>query len=574
MKETIVGIDLGTTNSLIGWMTEDGHRLVEDQRKSPLVPSVVAVVDDRVVVGRAARNQLLLDPGRTIARCKRLMGTDARLSLGDRVVTPTEVSAFILSELLDRAEAELGQRPTRAVITVPAFFKDSQRQATKDAGEIAGLTVERLVNEPTAAALNYATGEESRVLVYDFGGGTFDVSVLDREEGFLEVRSSHGDTELGGSDIDAALVDHVLSSLGERRALVERDPRAMSRLRDSLERAKIALSTASVVQLAEPFLAADGGGDVVNLDRELERTELERLLQPFVARTLACIDRALSDAGVEPSRLDRVILVGGSSKIPYVARRVSEHLNLPAQVDDDADLAVALGAQRLAGRTQGLAIDEVLVDVTPHTLSAGVLEGARDDVVAASIIDRNTVVPCEHKQTYYTLYDGQDAVVVPVLQGERHLAQDNTELGEIVVEGLPEGPAGSPIEVTFRLDLSGVLHAAATHVPSGLETRIRIADSPTRLTRKQRKSARTNLEALRRASPTLQQTSTSAEATLARALLERAGAVLESKRATCTPEALANIESAIAGVERALESDGEHLDEAADALSDALLDLT
>lgn len=573
MNETIVGIDLGTTNSLIGWMTEDGQRLVEDQRSSPLVPSVVALMDGRVVVGRAARNQLLLEPGSTIARCKRLMGTNARLTLGDRSVTPTEVSAFILSELLDRAEAVLGKRPARAVITVPAFFKDTQRQATKDAGEIAGLVVERLVNEPTAAALNYTTGGESRVLVYDFGGGTFDVSVLDRDEGFLEVRSSHGDTELGGSDIDAVLVEYVLASFDQKRALVERDPRAISRLRDSLERAKIALSSAHTVQLTEPFLAGDGS-DVVNLDRQLERTELERLLEPFVDRTLKCIDRALSDAGVDPSSLDRVILVGGSSKIPYVARCVSEHLNMPAQVDDEADLAVALGVQRLAGRAQGLAIDDVLVDVTPHTLSAGVLGEARDDVVASSIIERNTVVPCERKETYYTLYDDQRAVRVPVLQGERRLADDNTELAELVVEDLPDGPAHSPVEITFRLDLSGVLHATATHVPSGLETRIRIADSPTRLTKKQRNSARTNLEALRQKTPALEQAASFAEATLARALLERARTVLDAKKTESAPGTLAAVEAAIQDVEQALEREQADLGEKTDTLSDALLDLT
>jgi molecular chaperone DnaK len=573
MSETIVGIDLGTTNSLIGWMADDGPRLVEDQRGSPLVPSVVALMDGRVVVGRAARNQLLLEPGNTIARCKRLMGTDARLALGDRTVTPTEVSAFILSELLDRAEAVLGTRPSRAVITVPAFFKDTQRQATKDAGEIAGLAVERLVNEPTAAALNHETGGESRVLVYDFGGGTFDVSVLDRDEGFLEVRSSHGDTELGGSDIDAALVEHVLTSLGRRRALVELDPRAMSRLADSLERAKIALSSAHTVQLAEPFLAGNGA-DIVNLDRELERADVERLLEPFVDRTLECIDRALSDAGVDPSSLDRVILVGGSSKIPYVARRVSEHLNMPAQVDGEADLAVALGVQRLAGRAQGLAIDDVLVDVTPHTLSAGVLDGARADLVAAGIIERNTVVPCERKETYYTHSDDQRAVRVPVLQGERRLAGDNTELGELVVEDLPDGPAGSPIDVTFRLDLSGVLHATAIHVPSGLEAQIRIADSPTRLTNKQRKSARTSLEALRQGRPAPEQARSSAEATLARALLERARTVLGKKRNECAPKALAAVEAAIQGVEYALEHEQTDVGQRAEALSDALLDLT
>jgi molecular chaperone DnaK len=267
MTDTVVGIDLGTTNSLVGWMSEQGRQLALDQRGSPLLPSVVGVAAAGVVVGRAARNQLLLEPQSTVARCKRLMGTDTRLSLGDRRVTPTEISAFILAELLDRAQSALGVRPERAIITVPAFFNDTQRQATRDAGEIAGLRVERLVNEPTAAALNYETGGEERVLVYDFGGGTFDVSILERDGDFLEVRASHGDVELGGADLDAALVAYVLSTLGDEGKLVKSDPRAMTRLTEALERAKIALSRSHSVQLSEPFLASNGNR-AVNLDLE------------------------------------------------------------------------------------------------------------------------------------------------------------------------------------------------------------------------------------------------------------------------------------------------------------------
>lgn len=574
MKDTVVGIDLGTTNSLIGWMSEEGRHLALDPRSSPLLPSVVALDQGRVVVGRAARNLRLLDPDSTIARCKRLMGSDVRLRLGERLVTPTEVSAFILAELLDRAESELGQRPTRAIITVPAFFNDKQRQATRDAGEIAGLQVERLVNEPTAAALNYATGGEERVLVYDFGGGTFDVSILERDADFLEVRSSHGDVELGGADLDAALVEHVLNMLGDKRSLVQHDRRAMARLMESLERAKIALSSAESVQLVEPFLAGDGR-QVVNVDLELTRANFERLAEPFVTRTLACIDRALTDAGTQAAALDRVVLVGGSSRIPYVAERVSAHLGMPTQLDEEADVAVAFGAVRLAARAQGLPVDDVLVDVTPHTLAAAVDDGT-GRLIAASLIRRNTVVPCERTDTYYTTHDNQEGVEVPIVQGEQHWAVDNSELGTLLIEQLPPSPAQSAVKVTFRLDLSGVLNASALHVTSGLETAVRIADSPTRLTRPQRRVAQRQVEALR-ASSDVQDTQRNqadpAEATLARALLERARTVLQTRESNAEPPAIARVEAAIQQVQEALSRAPEQLAEASDALSDALLDL-
>jgi molecular chaperone DnaK len=552
-------------------MSEQGRQLAVDQRGSPLLPSVVGVGATGVVVGRAARNQLLLEPHSTVARCKRLMGTDTRLDLGDRRVTPTEVSAFILAELLDRAQGALGVRPERAIITVPAFFDDKQRQATRDAGEIAGLRVERLVNEPTAAALNYETGGEERVLVYDFGGGTFDVSILERDADFLEVRSSHGDVELGGADLDAALVAHVLSTLGDERRLVQNDPRAMTRLTESLERAKIALSKSSSVQLSEPFLTSDGTR-VVNLDLELSRATLERLAEPLVTRTLQCIDRALADAATPPESLDRIILVGGSSRMPYVAQRVSAHLGMPTQVDDEADVAVVFGAVRLAARAQGLPNNDVLVDVTPHTLAVGADDGM-GRLIAAPLIQRNAVVPCEHTDTFFTNYDNQEVVEIPIVQGEHALAADNSELGVMLIEQLPTGPAGSPIKVSFRLDLSGVLNASALHVASGLQTAVRIADSPMRLTRQQRRAAQSHLEKLRAERTTATEGADPAEATLARALLERAETVLHAHDTKATPSAVARVTAAISGVQAALDDDPSQLAQASDALSDALLDL-
>jgi molecular chaperone DnaK len=577
MNDAVVAIDLGTTNSLIGRMHADGPRLFADPRGSVLLPSVVGVADGRVLVGRGARNQLLLQPQATVARSKRWMGTEKHHLLGERQVSSTEVAAFILSELLNRSEAHLGQRPQRAVVTVPAFFKDAQRQATRDAGEIAGLQVERLVNEPTAAAINYETGQESRVLIYDFGGGTFDVSVLERDQGFLEVHASHGDTELGGSDIDAALVDHVLQRLGPQRTSVEADPRALTRLTESVERAKIALSERTSVQLVEPFLTGDGS-NVVNLDLELTREQLERVIEPFVERTLRCIDQALSYASFEPSALDRLVLVGGTSKIPYVQARVAEHLKLPALVEEDADLAVALGAVRLAGRIEGLSVDDVLVDVTPHTLAAGVLE--EDALVASTVIERNTVLPCVKRETYYTLMANQPVVEIPVVQGEHKLARDNTALGVLLVEDLPPGPASSPVDVEFRLDLSGVLQVSAVHVPSGRGSRIRIADSPYRLSKQERRAARAKFKELQARRDELPEASSNAaddpEVALARALLERATTVLQSKAESAHPDALERVRQAHAALGAALTQGATPDDviEPSDALLDALLDLT
>lgn len=579
MDDAVVAIDLGTTNSLVGRMHADGPQLFADARGSVLLPSVVGVADGRVLVGRGARNQLLLQPQATVARSKRWMGTDKRHRLGERQVSSTEVAAFILAELLNRAEAQLGHRPRRAVITVPAFFKDAQRQATQDAGEIAGLQVERLVNEPTAAALNYETGQESRVLIYDFGGGTFDVSVLERDQGFLEVHASHGDTELGGSDIDAALVEHVLQRLGPQRASVEADPRALTRLTESVERAKIALSERVSVQLVEPFLTGDGT-KVVNLDLELTRAQLERVIEPFVERTLRCIDQALSYASLESVALDRVVLVGGTSKIPYVQARVAEHLDLPAQVESDADLAVALGALRLAGRIEGLSVDDVLVDVTPHTLAVGVVDDSEEGLMASAVIERNSVLPCVNRKTYYTLMANQPAVEIPIVQGEHRLVDDNTELGTVLVEDLPPGPANSPVDVEFRLDLSGVLHVSAVHVPSGKESRIRIADSPHRLSKQERKAARARFKTLEAGrdealEPALD-TADDPELALARALLERATTVLESKAGSAQPDALERVRRAHAALGAALTAGAtpDEIVEPSDALSDALLDLT
>ena len=604
--DVIVGIDLGTTNSLVGAVVDGRVRLFPDAGGAELLPSVVSADGQGgVLVGRAAKNRRLVEPAETVASVKRSMGTDRRFRLSGRDLGPAEVSALILGALADRAEKALGARPARAVITVPAFFDDTQREATRDAGDLAGLRVERLVNEPTAAAMTYQTGAEELVLVYDLGGGTFDVSILERDEGLLEVRTSRGDTHLGGDDLDAALTQLLLSRFGAKRAVVERDPRAMTRLVEAVERAKIALSDRTEVRMFDPFLAGEGAS-AVHLDLLVTRAEVEDVARPFIVRTLRCIDEALRDARVTGRDLQRVLLVGGASKMPIVARLVAEHLGREAHVDADADRAVALGAALLAGRLGGAAIDEILVDITPHTLGAGVIDAsvmmdaplgfdedddaedddlsdiAEDDLAASAIIPRDTVVPVERTRTYSTMYDDQPAVEFPITQGEARLVGDNTRLGSLVVSGLPPSPQGSPIEVTFRLDLSGVLHVAAKHVPSGKVAQVTIANSPARLTDQRRREARAVVEHLRAKAQTAANDvalaspgPSEADLSLAKAMIARAEKALATPRASePEPGAVERANTAL-GLARAALAEGDaRLVDRVDALSDALLDLT
>ncbi len=571
-----VGIDLGTTNSLIGAVVAGKATLFPDASGAELLPSVVGGgPGGELTVGRAAKNRRLLDPEGTVVSVKRRMGTDVRLAVGSKMLSPPQISALILGALLDRAEAALGRRPTRAVITVPPYFGEAQRQATRDAGEMAGLVVERLVNEPTAAALTYQSGAEELVVVYDLGGGTFDVSILERDEGLLEVRASRGDTLLGGDDIDHALGALVLGRLGAQRAAVEKDPRAMTRLVEAVERAKIALSDKDEVRLFDPFLAGEGAG-AVHLDLALTRADVEEVSRPFVVRTLGHIDAALRDAGVEAKAATRVLLVGGSSKMPIVRRMVAAHLGRPVHVDLDADRAVALGASLLAGRIGGAPIDEVLVDITPHTLSVGVadesyLERETADLLCSPVVPRDTVVPVERTTTVFTIVADQKAAELPIVQGEHPRTSGNTQLGMVCVEPLPPGPAGAPVEVTFRLDLSGVLHVRAQHLPSGRSADVHIADSPYRLTEQHRRRAGDEVVAIRAAAPQAAAGPSDGDVSLAQAMLGRATRALARDGGDEAARERARV--AVSGLEAALAARDPQLMERCDDLSDALLDL-
>jgi molecular chaperone DnaK len=572
-----VGIDLGTTNSLIGAVIDGKARLFADASGAELLPSVVGGgPGGELYVGRAAKNRRLLDPAGTVVSVKRRMGTDVRLAVGEKLLSPSQISALILGALLDRAEAAMGRRPTRAVITVPAYFGEAQRQATRDAGEMAGLTVERLVNEPTAAALTYQTGAEELAMVYDLGGGTFDVSILERDEGLLEVRASRGDTHLGGDDIDHALGELVLGRLGAHRAAVEKDPRAMTRLVEAVERAKIALSDKEEVRLFDPFLTGEGAA-AVHLDLSLTREDVEAAARPFVLRTLDHIEAAMRDAGVRAAEAARILLVGGSSKMPIVRRMVAAHLGRPVHVDLDADRAVALGASILAGRIGGAGIDEVLVDITPHTLAVGVadeeyLEGDAEDLSVAPVIPRDTVVPVERTQTVFTIVPDQKGAKLPIVQGEHPRVSGNTQLGVVHVEPLPPGPAGAPVEVTFKLDLSGVLHVRAQHLPSGKSADVHIADSPYRLTEQHRRRAGAEVEAIRAASPEVADGPSESDLSLARAMLGRASRALEKEGGDDAARARAR--EAVTALAAAIEARAAEVMDRSDDLSDALLDLT
>jgi molecular chaperone DnaK len=530
------------------------------------------------------------------------MGSNELVRVGPREFSPAQVSALILgalldrveaapvqarcapprTALLDRVEAALGRRPDRAVITVPAFFSDAQRQATRDAGLLAGLQVERLVNEPTAAAMTYQSGQEQTVMVYDLGGGTFDVSILERDEGFLEVRASRGDTHLGGDDLDAGLTEFVLSRVPQQRDAIARDPRAMTRLTEAVERAKITLSTQEEVRILEPFLSGEGSL-AVHLDVLVTRGDLERVARPLLARTLRCIDDALSDARLTPQQIDRVLLVGGASRSPIVREVVSAHLKRPVLQDLDADRAVALGASLLAGRASGAEVNEVLVDITPHTLALGALPGSflyaptpgEPALEAAPVIARNMVIPVARKRTFVTAIDDQPAIRAPIVQGEQALVEDNTLLGDVCIEDLPPSSAGSPVvEVTFRLDLSGVLHVTAEHIPSGRSTRVSIADSPYQLTAQHREQAQREIEALRPANsgtevpdaPPLAEN----DLVRARTLLAKADKLLLN---AVDANALSSLRQARDGLTQALERSSPDASEALDALADALLDL-
>jgi molecular chaperone DnaK len=503
MDQPIIGIDLGTTFSAAAVVQEGQPRLLvtEGQR---LLPSVVGLSPQgRWLVGMPAYNQYVFAPENTARSIKRKMGSAERITLGGHVLTPQEISAFILHELRRIAEADLKRAVRQAVITVPAYFSDAQRQATKDAGEIAGLKVVRIINEPTAAALAYGLNraEDQLVLVYDLGGGTFDASLVQLTAGVVEVRASHGDTQLGGDDFDLRLAQYVARVFAQQHGVdVTADRHIMARLTRAAERAKIELSAHPFAWVREEYLA-DSHGRPLHLEYEVSRKELEALIRDLLQRTLDSVDQVLKDAGLASGDLDRILLVGGSTRIPLVWQLLAEHTGIEPQMAVNPDEAVALGAGVQAAIVAGQPIGAVLVDVTPFSLGIEVATFVGANVVPdmfRPIIRRNTTIPCTREEVFRTVYPGQDTVEVVVYQGEHPIASQNRLLGRFRIQGLKPEVAGEPARVTVRfdIDVNGILRVQATDRKTGQQRTITVAAARERLSAEEISHATAQLAAL------------------------------------------------------------------------------
>ena len=478
--ETILGIDLGTTNSEVAVLGSDGRPTVLREDGEAILPSAVGLDrEGNLLVGAPARNQGLLAPERTVHSIKRRMGTDTTVPLGERSYTPQEISGMILRELKQRAERALGETVERTVITVPAYFREAQRQATLEAGRLAGLEVVRILNEPTAAALTYDPQPEGaeRVLVYDLGGGTFDVSIVQLEKEVVEVLASHGDTELGGDDMDRELFELVNERFEAENGIgLDADPAARSRVLRAVEEAKKALSFEPAARVQQEFVAERDQGPV-NLDIEVLRDEYEARIDPLLERTGKAVDRALADAGLRAGDLDRVILVGGATRTPAVRALLETKLGQTPHGEVEPDLCVALGAATQAGLIAGRDVGRVLVDITPHTLGIEAAETRGLELVEhvfSPIIKKNTALPAARTEMYQTMTPDQEGARISVYQGEDPDTRNNTLIGECTLEGLSEEEAGERIPVRFELDLDGILTVTARDEATGRTEELRI----------------------------------------------------------------------------------------------------
>ena len=499
LMSKILGIDLGTTNSAIAVMEGGQPKILENKEGNRTTPSMVAVSKNgERLAGQLAKRQAVTNPANTLFSIKRLIGrhfddaevsadiktmpykivqagTGVKVKMGEREYTPQEISAMILQKLKADAEAKLGEKVEEAIITVPAYFNDSQRQATKDAGEIAGLKVKRIINEPTAAALadGFDKKKNQQIAVYDLGGGTFDISILDISEDTVEVKSTNGDTHLGGDDFDQKIINWIIAEFKKDQGLdLTGDAMAMQRIKEAAEKAKIELSTSSETEINQPFITTDQSGPK-HLVMKMTRARLEELTGELVTKTFQAVEQAMADSGFKKEEIDEVVLVGGMTRMPLVQSQVEAYFGKKPNISVNPDEVVALGAAVQAGVLQGDVKDVLLLDVTPLTLGIETLGG-----VSTPLIEKNTTIPTSKSQIFSTAADSQTAVEIHVLQGERNMSQDNKSLGRFILSGIPPAPRGVPqVEVTFDIDANGILNVKAKDKATGQEQSITITAS-------------------------------------------------------------------------------------------------
>jgi molecular chaperone DnaK len=568
----ILGIDLGTTNSAFAVMEGGDPEIIVNGEGDRTTPSVVAFDDGERLVGKPAKNQAVQNPERTIQSIKRHMGDDTyTVEIDDEEYTPEQISAMILQKIKRDAEEYLGDEVEKAVITVPAYFNDKQRQATKDAGEIAGFEVERIVNEPTAASMAYGLDDESdqTVLVYDLGGGTFDVSILDLGGGVYEVVATNGDNDLGGDDWDEAIIDYLADEFENEHGIdLREDRQALQRLKDAAEEAKIELSSRKETDVNLPFITATDEGPV-HLETSLTRAKFESLTEDLIERTVGPTEQALDDAGYEKSDIDEVILVGGSTRMPQVQEQVEEMTGQEPKKNVNPDEAVALGAAIQGGVLSGDVDDIVLLDVTPLSLGIEVKGGLFE-----RLIDKNTTIPTEESKVFTTAADNQTSVQVRVFQGEREIAEENELLGEFQLTGIPPAPAGTPqIEVSFNIDENGIVNVSAEDQGSGNQEEITI-EGGAGLSDEQIEQMQE--EAEQHAEEDQKRRERIEARNEAESAVQRAHTLLDENEEEIDDDLKADIEAEIESVEEVLEDEDASKDEiesATESLSEALQEI-